>query len=106
MVVQTCSLIQRHRWLLQCNPQLAALVSHTLGSDHWLVDAKQLANLLPMADNLKFREAFRAIKQDNKRRLAEVLEQELEVTININSIFACQIKRLHEVRTCPTKIRE
>ena len=100
-------------WLLQCNPQLAALVTHTLGSDHWLVESKLLAQLLPMAENAKFREAFKAIKQDNKRRvsgfiackvsltrgrkLADVLESELGITVNINSIFAAQIKRLHEV---------
>jgi starch phosphorylase len=59
-----------YRWLLQCNPQLAALTTHTLGSDHWLVDSKQLAKLLPMAENAKFREAFHAIKQDNKRRVS------------------------------------
>lgn len=62
--------ITPRRWVLQCNPQLAALITHTLGSDHWLVESKQLANLLPMAENPKFREAFRAIKQDNKRRVS------------------------------------
>jgi starch phosphorylase len=86
------------RWVLQCNPQLAALITHTLGSDQWLLNSKLLANLLPMADNAEFRKAFRAIKQDNKRRLAEVLESELGISINLNSIFACQIKRLHEYK--------
>ncbi|KAK1922468.1 carbohydrate phosphorylase-domain-containing protein [Papiliotrema laurentii] len=90
--------ITPRRWLLQCNPQLAALTTHTLGSDHWLIDAKQLAKLLPMAEDKKFREAFRYIKQDNKRRLADVLEQELGITINVNSIFAAQIKRMHEYK--------
>jgi len=56
-------------WVLQCNPQLAALITHTLGSDHWLVESKQLAILLPMAENAKFREAFHAIKHENKRRV-------------------------------------
>lgn len=86
------------RWVLQCNPQLAGLITHTLGSDQWLLNSKLLANLLPMADNTEFRKAFRAIKQDNKRRLADVLESELGISINLNSIFACQIKRLHEYK--------
>jgi len=51
-----------------------------------------------MADNAEFRKAFRTIKQENKRRLADVLENELGISININSIFACQIKRLHEYK--------
>ncbi|ORX39038.1 carbohydrate phosphorylase-domain-containing protein [Kockovaella imperatae] len=90
--------ITPRRWLLQCNPSLAALATHTLGSDHWLVESKQLSKLIPMADNPKFREAFRSIKQENKARLAEVLEKELGVSINVNSIFAAQIKRLHEYK--------
>jgi glycogen phosphorylase len=68
-----------------------------MGSDHWLVDSKTLSKLLPMADNSAFRQAFRAIKQENKRRLADLLESELGITVNVDSIFACQIKRLHEV---------
>ena len=90
--------ITPRRWLLQCNPELAALTTHTLGSDHWLVDWRQLAQLIPMAENPKFRQAFFAIKKENKRRLAEVLESELGVSINIDSIFAAQIKRLHEYK--------
>lgn len=58
------------RWVLQCNPQLAALITHTLGNEQWLLNAKLLANLLPMADNKQFRQAFRDIKQDNKKRVS------------------------------------
>ncbi|RXK39024.1 starch phosphorylase [Tremella mesenterica] len=90
--------ITPRRWLLQCNPELAALVTHTLGSEEWLLNAKLLTNLLPMGDNAEFRGAFKAIKQSNKGRLADVLESELGIDINVNSIFACQIKRLHEYK--------
>jgi len=90
--------ITPRRWLLQCNPQLAALITHTMGSDAWLTNSKLLSDLLPMANNEKFADAFREIKHENKIRLAEVLEAELGVTINPHSIFACQIKRLHEYK--------
>lgn len=58
------------RWLLQCNPQLAALITHTLGSDSWATNLKLLKNLLPMADNADFRKAFIDIKMDNKMRVS------------------------------------
>ncbi|WVQ81442.1 hypothetical protein IAT38_003566 [Cryptococcus sp. DSM 104549] len=90
--------ITPRRWLLQCNPQFAALITHTLGSDHWVTHLKTLKNLLPMAENEDFRKAFVAIKNDNKRRLAELVEAELGITLNIESCFLTQIKRLHEYK--------
>ncbi|KAL1406048.1 Non-essential glycogen phosphorylase [Vanrija albida] len=86
------------RWLLQCNPRLAQLITDTLGSEHWLVNLKQISQLLPMADNAEFRRAFREIKIENKARLAEVLHSELGLSVDVDSIFTCQIKRLHEYK--------
>jgi starch phosphorylase len=57
------------RWLLQCNPQLAALMTRTLGSDRWLVDHKLLASLLPKADDKAFCKSFYDIKVQNKARV-------------------------------------
>ncbi|WVO18296.1 hypothetical protein L204_106011 [Cryptococcus depauperatus] len=90
--------ITPRRWLLQCNPQLAELISHTLGNDHWLTHLKSLKSLLPMADNEQFRKAFTAIKMENKRRLADLVEAELGVALNIESVFLTQIKRFHEYK--------
>lgn len=56
-------------WLLQCNPRLAQLITDTLGSEHWLVNLKQIAELLPMAENAEFRKEFRDIKIENKTRV-------------------------------------
>ncbi|BEI91712.1 uncharacterized protein CcaverHIS019_0405320 [Cutaneotrichosporon cavernicola] len=86
------------RWLLQCNPNLAELITQTLGSDHWLVNLKQIAQLIPMAEDAAFRKKFRDIKMENKARLAELLENEMGVFVDINSVFTCQIKRLHEYK--------
>ncbi|KIR52496.1 starch phosphorylase [Cryptococcus gattii Ru294] len=90
--------ITPRRWLLQCNPQLAALITHTLGSDSWATNLKLLKNLLPMADNADFRKAFIDIKMDNKMRLASLIEAELGIVLNVNSVFMTQIKRLHEYK--------
>lgn len=61
--------ITPRRWLLQCNPRLAELITNTLGSEHWLVNLKQISQLLPMADNEEFRHAYRDIKIENKSRV-------------------------------------
>lgn len=91
--------ITPRRWLLQCNPELASLISHTLGgSDQWLTNAGLLKNLIPMAEDANFRKTFDIIKRNNKRRLADVLETELGIVVNPDSIFACQIKRMHEYK--------
>jgi starch phosphorylase len=90
--------ITPRRWVLQCNPELAELVTHTLGSDQWLTNAQLLRNLLPMAEDANFRKAWDVIKKNNKRRLADVLEEELGILVNVDSIFACQIKRMHEYK--------
>lgn len=62
--------ITPRRWLLQCNPRLAELITTTLGSEHWLVNLKQISQLLPMADNEEFRHTFRDIKLENKTRVS------------------------------------
>jgi starch phosphorylase len=90
--------ITPRRWLLQCNPELSALITHSLGSEAWLTNAQLLKQLIPMAEDKNFRRAFDVIKKNNKRRLAEVLEQELGITVNPDSIFAAQIKRMHEYK--------
>jgi starch phosphorylase len=86
------------RWLLQCNPELSALITHTLGSENWITNASLLKNLLPMSDDKAFRRAFDIIKKNNKRRFADVLEAELGISVNVDSIFAVQIKRMHEYK--------
>lgn len=90
--------ITPRRWLLQCNPSLAQLITDTLGSEHWLVNLKQIQQLLPMADNKEFRDVFRNIKIENKLRLAHVLQSDLGIDVDVDSMFTCQIKRLHEYK--------
>lgn len=51
-----------------------------------------------MAEDAAFRKRFRDIKMENKARLAELLENEMGIFVDINSVFTCQIKRLHEYK--------
>ena len=58
------------RWLAWCNPGLAALITQTLGTDAWPNDLNLLTGLRQHADDKDFQKKWRAIKHDNKARLA------------------------------------
>lgn len=85
------------RWLLSCNRELTALIDETIGTDY-KKDAGQLEKLMEYVDDEAFTDRLLEIKKEKKRILAEyILEKEGE-TINPDSIFDVQIKRLHEYK--------
>ncbi len=89
--------ITPRRWLNQANPQLTSLITKAIG-DGFQKDLTQLIKLTPLADDKDFRKAFRAVKQDNKLRLARKIESLIDVKLNPNSLFDVQIKRIHEYK--------
>lgn len=85
------------RWLLKSNPALAELISDSIG-DGWIKDAEKLEGLLKFADDAAFREKFDKIKYDNKLRLAKYIKEHNNITVDPDSLFDVQIKRLHEYK--------
>ena len=85
------------RWLAGCNPELAAFITETIG-DAWLTDLTQLAKLRPYADDAAFRKKWRDLNQASKQRLVDFKKAELDVDINVNSLFDVQVKRIHEYK--------
>jgi starch phosphorylase len=89
--------ITPRRWLNQCNRGLTGLIERTIGPS-FQKNLDKLAQLAPYADDAKFRKAFREVKQANKQRLASRIEQLTGVSLNPDSLFDVQIKRIHEYK--------
>ncbi|MGB3310018.1 MAG: glycogen/starch/alpha-glucan phosphorylase [Nodosilinea sp.] len=89
--------ITPRRWLLQCNPRLAQLISETIG-DRWITNLDLLKDLEAHVDNAEFRHAWQAIKQENKWSLARYIHDTVGIEVNPDSMFDVQIKRIHEYK--------
>ena len=85
------------RWLLMCNPVLAETITEAIG-DGWTTDLSQLRNLQPLADDKGLQEEFRKAKRKAKLQFADWLKGTSGVTVDPDSIFDCQIKRVHEYK--------
>ena len=85
------------RWMVQANPDLAHMITEVIGPG-WEVDLEQLRRLEPLADDEAFRRRFREVKRANKERLAEIIRRENLITVDVDSIFDVQVKRLHEYK--------
>lgn len=89
--------ITPRRWLKQCNPELAELITDNIGDD-WITDLDELKKLNDFATDKKFQKKFKAIKKANKEHLAEYIQEHNKVTVDPNSMFDIQIKRIHEYK--------
>jgi starch phosphorylase len=89
--------ITPRRWLHHANPGLAALVTERIG-DGWITDLDRIRELEPFAADASFREAFRAVKRENKRRLAAIVHDDVGVEIDEGALFDVQVKRIHEYK--------
>lgn len=89
--------ITPRRWLLLCNPSLSDLICDKIG-DEWPVHLEQLVALKQYATDPVFQHAIMKVKQENKNRLAQLLEKEYGLEINTSSMFDIHVKRIHEYK--------
>jgi starch phosphorylase len=85
------------RWLLLANPGLARTITEAIGSG-WVTDLSLLSQLRPFQDDKAFRDAFHKAKREAKSRFADWLKSSSGQTIDPDTIFDCQIKRIHEYK--------
>jgi glycogen phosphorylase len=85
------------RWLLLANPALARVITDAIG-EGWITDLDELNKLRPLADDKGFRESFRKAKREAKSEFASWLKLTARETVDPDTIFDCQIKRIHEYK--------
>jgi starch phosphorylase len=94
--------VTQRRWLLECNPGLASLITSTIG-DKWITDLYELRKLERFAEDKAFQDKWRAVKRINKLELAKLIEEKYRkqnrpISINPDSMFDGQVKRIHEYK--------
>jgi len=85
------------RWLLLANPWLSQVIRTAIG-DEWITDLEQLRRLQPLAADAGFRHAFDNAKRSAKQRFAQWLSSTTGESVDPQSIFDCQVKRIHEYK--------
>jgi len=89
--------IAYRRWLCQANPKLTNLIETLCGAG-FKKDATQLEKFMQYADNDEILSRIAEIKRENKVRLAQYIKDHNGITVNPDSIFDVQVKRLHEYK--------
>ena len=85
------------RWLLLANPTLARVITEAIG-DRWTVDLEELRRLKPLATDSGFQKSFLNAKRHAKVKFAAWLKTTTGQAVDPDTIFDCQIKRIHEYK--------
>ncbi len=89
--------IAHRRWLCQANPGLTSLIKDLIG-DGFLSDANELTKLNNFLDDSEVHEQMAKIKLANKKNFAQIASKKHDISINPNTRFDVQVKRLHEYK--------
>ncbi len=89
--------ITQRRWLKLCNPRLSELINDTIG-EKWMTDLYELKKLEKHISDNAFQTDWQKVKTANKAEFAEYIHDRYDLKISTDSIFDCQIKRIHEYK--------
>jgi starch phosphorylase len=85
------------RWMKLANPSLAETITSAIG-DGWVTDLAELQKLKPLAEDAAFRAEVHKAQRACKARFADWLRGSLDVTVDPDAVFDCQVKRIHEYK--------
>jgi glycogen phosphorylase len=85
------------RWLRLANPALAGTITEAIG-DGWMTDLSQLRQLKSLADDRGLHDAFHKANREAKVQFADWLKATSGQTVDPDTIFDCQVKRIHEYK--------
>lgn len=101
--------VTQRRWLLHCNPLLAAFLTARIG-DGWITNFEQIKKIADFSEDTSALQELREIKRLNKLRLIEMLSEENRLRndqgeivedgplLNPDTLFDIQTKRIHEYK--------
>ncbi|MBJ6723549.1 glycogen/starch/alpha-glucan phosphorylase [Geomesophilobacter sediminis] len=89
--------ITQRRWLKMANPPLAHLIDDYIG-DGWVTDLYELEKLRAVAEDPEFSQRWQEVKRCNKEELAAYILKHNDIVVDPNSLFDCQVKRIHEYK--------
>jgi glycogen phosphorylase len=85
------------RWLVVSNPKRSALVTSRIGPG-WITDLDQLRQLEAFADDSAFLDEWRRCRWEAKCRLGAYIQSQTSLTVDPESLFDVQVKRIHEYK--------
>ena len=85
------------RWIVLSNPRLTQLIEQKIGNS-WIKHLENLRQLEGYAEDAGFRSDWRQVKLAVKQDLAQHIERELGILVDIHSLFDVQVKRIHEYK--------
>ncbi len=89
--------IAHRRWLNQSNPGLSNLILELIG-DKFITDASALTELMKYKDDETVLTQLAKIKKENKIKMTQYIKSHNGITVDPDSIFDVQVKRLHEYK--------
>jgi starch phosphorylase len=85
------------RWLALTNPRLSSLICEAIGTG-WIKDLSKLKELEKFVDDETFQGRWRDIKRANKEQLSVIARDRTGVSVDPDSLFDVQVKRIHEYK--------
>ncbi|MDA0746410.1 MAG: glycogen/starch/alpha-glucan phosphorylase [bacterium] len=89
--------VTQRRWLKQSNRGLGDVIDEKIGQN-WVRDLDELQGLVPHAEDETFQKSWARVKHENKVHLAKYILDHNGVEVNPDSMFDCQVKRIHEYK--------
>ena len=86
------------RFVRLSNPELSELITQTLGSERWITQLDDLRRLEPYADDSAFHQQWNAVKLANKHQLADHIRRLTGISVDPDTLFDIQVKRIHEYK--------
>jgi starch phosphorylase len=89
--------VTHRRWLHLANPSVSQLITDAIGPE-WITDFSHVARLMTLADDSAFRDGMWHAKRQAKIRFTDWLNRSAGLSVDPDTIFDSQIKRIHEYK--------